>query len=61
MRLVRLTANQCWAFVYGDQLVSIDSDDGTRQHLFPTRQQAVEAAERNGLLVTRDGTVTARD
>lgn len=50
MRLAKLPANQCWAFVLGDSLISMDG-----QTLFPTRTEAVEAAKRCRLEVTPQG------
>ena len=58
MRLVRLPANRCWAFLFGDTLVSIGSECRT---LFPTREEAVSCVSRCGLDVGSDGTVSVRD
>lgn len=58
MRLVRLPANLCWAFLFGDALVSIGSECRT---LFPTREEAVSYVGRHGLDVGSDGTVSVRN
>ena len=58
MRLVRLPANRCWAFVLGDALVSIGDECRT---LFPSRAEAVSYVGRHGLDVGSDGTVSVRD
>ena len=58
MRLVRLPVNSCWAFLFGDTLVSIGSECRT---LFPTREEAVSYVSRCGLDVGSDGTVSVRD
>ena len=58
MRLVMLPVNLCWAFVFGDALVSIGSE---RRTLFPTREEAVSYVSRCGLDVGSDGTVSVRD
>ena len=58
MRLVRLPVNLCWAFLFGDALVSIGDECRT---LFPTREEAVSYVSRCGLNVGSDGTVSVRD
>ena len=58
MRLVMLPVNSCWAFLFGDTLVSIGSECRT---LFPTRAEAVSYAGRHGLEIDSDGTVSVRD
>lgn len=58
MRLVRLPVNLCWAFMFGDALVSIGDECRT---LFPTRAEAVSYVGRHGLDVGSDGTVSVRD
>ena len=58
MRLIRLPVNRCWAFLFGDALVSIGSECRT---LFPTRQEAVSYADRHGLDVGAEGTGSVRD
>ena len=58
MRLVRLPVNLCWAFMFGDALVSIGKECRT---LFPTREEAVSYAGRHGLDVGAEGTVSVRD
>lgn len=50
LRLGYLPANQCWAFVFGDSLVGM----GDRT-LFASRDDAVEAASRQGLVVHPNG------
>lgn len=58
MRLIFLPANQAWVFVFGQNLAtaSIQAMDG--QTFFPSRAQAVLAANRRGLSVAQNGTVT---
>ena len=58
MRLIMLPMNRCWAFLFGDALVSIGSECRT---LFPTREEAVSYVGRHGLDVGSDGTVSVRD
>ena len=58
MRLVRLPVNLCWAFMFGDALVSIGDECRT---LFPAREEAVSYAGRHGLDVGAEGTVSVRD
>ena len=58
MRLIRLPVNRCWAFLFGDALVSIGSECRT---LFSTREEAVSYVGRCGLDVGSDGTVSVRD
>ena len=58
MFLKYLPANQCWAFTVGDQLVSMDYDDGTvGPRLFPSKVDALDAAKRCGLAVAKSGQV----
>lgn len=54
LRLGFLPANQCWAFVFGDSLIAM----GDRT-LFESRDEAVEAAGQQGLVVHRDGRTEA--
>ena len=58
MRLVRLPVNLCWAFLFGDALVSIGGECRT---LFPTREEAVSYVSRCGLDVDSEGVVSVRD
>lgn len=52
-RLVRLPANQVWAFVWGGQVIDIGRD---HQRLFPARTDAVATARACGLTVdSRNG------
>jgi hypothetical protein len=54
MKLVHLTANAAFAFVLGDQIISID---GCR--FFNTRREAVAAARRVGINVSKNGRASA--
>lgn len=56
MKLIFLTANQSWAFVFGDHLLRMGSP-GTI--LFQRREQAVEAARSVRLAVDKDGNVSS--
>lgn len=58
MRLIRLPVNRCWAFVFGDALVSIGGECRT---LFPTREEAVSYVSMCGLDVDSEGIVSVRD
>lgn len=54
-----LSANNAWAFVFGDQLVRLQARDGhiDNRLLFPTRERAEKAAAACGLQVCRDNLV----
>lgn len=54
MRLTYLPANQAWAFVMGDIIVSIDGHS-----IFTNMVEAINAANRAGLTVRPDGWVLA--
>jgi hypothetical protein len=55
MRLVYLTANAAWVFIFGDSLCSMDG-----QNFFRTRREAVLAAGARGLNVSRSGAVSVK-
>lgn len=62
MRLVRLPANDAWAFTLGDAinspLVRLDLDG---RLLFPSREEAVAAAAEAGLSVGQRGQVAVTE
>jgi hypothetical protein len=57
MTLVRLPANQCWAFTFGRTVATADIIPMGEKRFFDTRDEAVDAASRQGLTVDRDGKV----
>lgn len=55
MRLVYFPINMAWAFMFGDSPTSMDG-----QIFYQTRGEAVSAASRVGLDVSRRGIVSVR-
>lgn len=54
IQLRKLPANQCWVFVWGDQIISMG-----RKFLFSVRQDAVEAAREAGIAVDKQGNTSS--
>lgn len=59
LRLVYLPTNMAWAFVFGDQLVRLQTQERHTDNrlLFPNRTWACSAALALGLAVYEDGSV----
>ena len=57
MQLHKLLANQAWVFIFGRNIQTADIIPMGEKRFFDTREEAVDAAARQGLTVDRDGKV----
>ena len=54
-RLQWFTANNAWAFTYGDQMLQLEGDD----MFYEKKSAAIAAAKRHGLKVEKSGHVVS--